>query len=385
MISKHHVLFVDLYQAVLIPPWQPHPWIRLNHQYHRLWWHAVLRNMPCLDRLRLHSRTRKRHFQQRWSYLSLKIVHPRNGIWTKLLYGCMQWVLAMLQKTLKVFAWIKGWQRDWVEPAIVLKLVYCLSHFPLFSPIEAQEITGDILIELTLNSLKELEVNTFGKRFRIHSAITALRAYCNIDVSHLLIDPFDDSCSLMRFRMTLISVDPQETMDPFIAHLNPQHLATNTILWPWLLKIVKVVQAIRPRQPLWAVVAIVTIQPHYQMNWVVAKWILAVNISQPIQQCGSKLSNRKLSKMSMQGDANLITVYVDVKSLAAHSRLHPNHKLFYPLQVVRHWTALHINQLWMFSLTWKDGWANKETNTRLGIDVGLYSKGPISFISRAQA
>lgn len=41
----------------------------------------------------------------------------------------------------------------------------------------AQEITGDILLELTLESLKELEVNTFGKRFKIHNAILALREY----------------------------------------------------------------------------------------------------------------------------------------------------------------------------------------------------------------
>ncbi|KAI8884522.1 hypothetical protein K501DRAFT_271626 [Backusella circina FSU 941] len=38
-----------------------------------------------------------------------------------------------------------------------------------------QEITGDILLELTLDSLKELQVATFGKRFKIHSAINVLR------------------------------------------------------------------------------------------------------------------------------------------------------------------------------------------------------------------
>lgn len=38
-----------------------------------------------------------------------------------------------------------------------------------------QEITGDILLELTLDSLKELDVTTFGKRFKIHNAINALR------------------------------------------------------------------------------------------------------------------------------------------------------------------------------------------------------------------
>ncbi|KAF7728370.1 polar growth protein [Apophysomyces ossiformis] len=40
---------------------------------------------------------------------------------------------------------------------------------------KAQEISGDILLELTLDSLKELDVSTFGKRFKIHSAIQALR------------------------------------------------------------------------------------------------------------------------------------------------------------------------------------------------------------------
>ncbi|KAG1457702.1 hypothetical protein G6F46_007109 [Rhizopus delemar] len=38
-----------------------------------------------------------------------------------------------------------------------------------------QEITGDILLELTLDSLKELQIDTFGKRFKIHSAINVLK------------------------------------------------------------------------------------------------------------------------------------------------------------------------------------------------------------------
>ncbi|KAI8147658.1 hypothetical protein BJV82DRAFT_664884 [Fennellomyces sp. T-0311] len=38
-----------------------------------------------------------------------------------------------------------------------------------------QEITGDILLELTQQSLKELGIGTFGKRFKIHNAIQALR------------------------------------------------------------------------------------------------------------------------------------------------------------------------------------------------------------------
>ncbi|CAO3622439.1 unnamed protein product [Cunninghamella blakesleeana] len=42
-------------------------------------------------------------------------------------------------------------------------------------PFVEQEITGDILLELSLTSLKELNIDTFGKRFKIHSAILALR------------------------------------------------------------------------------------------------------------------------------------------------------------------------------------------------------------------
>lgn len=38
-----------------------------------------------------------------------------------------------------------------------------------------QEITGDILLELTADSLKELQIDTFGKRFKIQNAITALK------------------------------------------------------------------------------------------------------------------------------------------------------------------------------------------------------------------
>ena len=40
----------------------------------------------------------------------------------------------------------------------------------------AQEISGDILLELTLDALKEeLNVRTYGNRFKIHCAISALR------------------------------------------------------------------------------------------------------------------------------------------------------------------------------------------------------------------
>ncbi|KAG1120815.1 hypothetical protein G6F42_012667 [Rhizopus arrhizus] len=41
-----------------------------------------------------------------------------------------------------------------------------------------QEITGDVLLELNMNSLKELDIPTFGKRFKLHTAINALREEC---------------------------------------------------------------------------------------------------------------------------------------------------------------------------------------------------------------
>ena len=38
-----------------------------------------------------------------------------------------------------------------------------------------QEITGDVLLELTQQSLKELGISTFGKRYKLHSAIQSLK------------------------------------------------------------------------------------------------------------------------------------------------------------------------------------------------------------------
>ncbi|KAI8096501.1 uncharacterized protein BX664DRAFT_258357 [Halteromyces radiatus] len=42
------------------------------------------------------------------------------------------------------------------------------------STFQDQEITGDILLELNVDSLKELNVSTFGKRFKIYNAIKVL-------------------------------------------------------------------------------------------------------------------------------------------------------------------------------------------------------------------
>ncbi|KAG2173199.1 hypothetical protein INT43_004573 [Umbelopsis isabellina] len=39
----------------------------------------------------------------------------------------------------------------------------------------SQEISGDILVDLTIDALKELDINTYGKRYKIMTAITALK------------------------------------------------------------------------------------------------------------------------------------------------------------------------------------------------------------------
>jgi hypothetical protein len=45
------------------------------------------------------------------------------------------------------------------------------------------EITGDVLLELDLNMLKELDIAAFGKRMRIANAITELRRPASIGSS----------------------------------------------------------------------------------------------------------------------------------------------------------------------------------------------------------
>lgn len=38
-----------------------------------------------------------------------------------------------------------------------------------------QEITGDILLDLNIDTLKELGISTFGKRYKIMQAIQTLK------------------------------------------------------------------------------------------------------------------------------------------------------------------------------------------------------------------
>ncbi|RCI04627.1 polar growth protein [Rhizopus stolonifer] len=44
-----------------------------------------------------------------------------------------------------------------------------------------QEITGDILLDLSIDTLKELGINTFGKRYKIMQAITSLKDEFNVE------------------------------------------------------------------------------------------------------------------------------------------------------------------------------------------------------------
>lgn len=46
--------------------------------------------------------------------------------------------------------------------------------------VAGQEISGDILVDLTIDALKELDINTYGKRYKIITAISALKE----EVSH---------------------------------------------------------------------------------------------------------------------------------------------------------------------------------------------------------
>ncbi|KAF1796268.1 hypothetical protein FB192DRAFT_1467096, partial [Mucor lusitanicus] len=67
----------------------------------------------------------------------------------------------------------EDWDVDQVEIWLnAMSFGSIATHFKL------QEITGDVLLELNMTSLKELDIPTFGKRFKLHTAINALREEC---------------------------------------------------------------------------------------------------------------------------------------------------------------------------------------------------------------
>ncbi|KAI8878418.1 PH-domain-containing protein [Backusella circina FSU 941] len=53
--------------------------------------------------------------------------------------------------------------------------LHAMGFISVVENFKCQEITGDVLLELNMNALKELDVPTFGKRFKIQNAINILR------------------------------------------------------------------------------------------------------------------------------------------------------------------------------------------------------------------
>ncbi|KAI8889584.1 hypothetical protein K501DRAFT_266759 [Backusella circina FSU 941] len=65
--------------------------------------------------------------------------------------------------------------REWTPEQVSLWILQIGFDQDIAYNFKDQEISGDVLLELTLESLKELEVSTFGKRFKLLAAINVLR------------------------------------------------------------------------------------------------------------------------------------------------------------------------------------------------------------------
>jgi hypothetical protein len=55
------------------------------------------------------------------------------------------------------------------------RIEYINQYLTVINSFLDQEITGDILLDLDIDALKELGINTFGKRYKIMQAITSLK------------------------------------------------------------------------------------------------------------------------------------------------------------------------------------------------------------------
>ncbi|KAG2207479.1 hypothetical protein INT47_004227 [Mucor saturninus] len=64
----------------------------------------------------------------------------------------------------------EDWDMDQVEVWLTAMNFGCIAD-----NFKSQEITGDILLELNMDSLKELDVTTYGKRFKVLTALNLLR------------------------------------------------------------------------------------------------------------------------------------------------------------------------------------------------------------------
>ncbi|OBZ88420.1 Protein BOI2 [Choanephora cucurbitarum] len=74
-----------------------------------------------------------------------------------------------------------------------------------------QEITGDVLLELTMDFLKELSISTFGKRFRLYTAIHLLREEYHKRMSSKSIENMSSVDQTMK--TSVLSHPKQETED----------------------------------------------------------------------------------------------------------------------------------------------------------------------------
>ncbi|KAK4512339.1 uncharacterized protein ATC70_003037 [Mucor velutinosus] len=95
---------------------------------------------------------------------------------------------------------------EWTSDQVSTWLISVGFDKQLADNFKDQEITGDILLELTLDSLKELDVTTFGKRFKIHNAINALRQETRKQKQHT--SPADNSVSSKNIEARVASPFP---------------------------------------------------------------------------------------------------------------------------------------------------------------------------------
>ncbi|ORY93998.1 hypothetical protein BCR43DRAFT_461404 [Syncephalastrum racemosum] len=73
---------------------------------------------------------------------------------------------------------------DWTVDQVVTWLG-AMGFHDVATIFRVQEISGDILMELTVDSLKELNIGTFGKRFKLHNAIQGLKEETSVHLPQM--------------------------------------------------------------------------------------------------------------------------------------------------------------------------------------------------------
>lgn len=75
----------------------------------------------------------------------------------------------------QVSDWLKSVGLDSVSANFIGKFIIHNNNYNILTIRIDQEITGDILLDLNIETLKELGINTFGKRYKVMQAITLLK------------------------------------------------------------------------------------------------------------------------------------------------------------------------------------------------------------------